>query len=426
MRSTPADHVVEVDEVAGRLRQRLVDERDRADPRHALVERLLGLLRVEPPRLQPQQRRDRLQVVLHAVVDLADDRVLEHEHAVAAAELGDVLHEDEPAFVRPFNRNGTTRRLITSPPISTSVPCGVAVSMADHKTLPPVSSSSCRPTSSRYTPRRRLAAIAFGDAKVMCPASVDDHQSFTDARRLPRFHALVRERALGDHVEEHVAARRVRLLEIAHAASAERHALAEQHGGHAAADPDGDRRAMHAAAVDASGLDLPLRERLHRLRRELGEQRGADVVVRVEGLRSQRADLRERQEVLVGVVRERSEQQDVGEREVGEHLPHRDEPMEVIDLVLGDPAGARAELFEKRRHRVPIVVDGRDRRPWTPVARLPRRASGCRTRGLRWGSWPRGPPARGRPRGLPPGGRPRGLPRGGRPGPARRRGSTRP
>ena len=55
------------------------------------------LRRVEPPALQPQQRRDRLQVVLHPVVDLADRRVLRHEHPVPAAQVGDVAQQDERA-----------------------------------------------------------------------------------------------------------------------------------------------------------------------------------------------------------------------------------------------------------------------------------------------------------------------------------------
>ena len=54
------------------------------------------------PRLQPQQGRHRLQVVLHAVVDLADRRVLGDELALAAAQLGDVAaqqHRTDPLAV---------------------------------------------------------------------------------------------------------------------------------------------------------------------------------------------------------------------------------------------------------------------------------------------------------------------------------------
>ncbi len=52
---------------------------------------------VEPPALQAQQRRDRLQVVLHPVVDLADRRVLAHQQAIALAEVGDVAYEQHAA-----------------------------------------------------------------------------------------------------------------------------------------------------------------------------------------------------------------------------------------------------------------------------------------------------------------------------------------
>ena len=49
----------------------------------------------EPPALQPQQRRDRLQVVLHPVVDLADRGVLREQQPVPAAQLGDVAQQHD-------------------------------------------------------------------------------------------------------------------------------------------------------------------------------------------------------------------------------------------------------------------------------------------------------------------------------------------
>ena len=55
---------------------------------------------LKPPALQPQQRRDRLQVVLHPVVDLADRRVLRQQQPVPAAQLGDVADEHD----RPGHR----------------------------------------------------------------------------------------------------------------------------------------------------------------------------------------------------------------------------------------------------------------------------------------------------------------------------------
>ena len=92
-----ADDLDERDVVAGLPRQRLVDEGDRADPAHRLRHRRLGLRVLQPAGLQAQQRRDRLQVVLHPVVDLADRRVLADQQPVALAQVGDVADEQHAA-----------------------------------------------------------------------------------------------------------------------------------------------------------------------------------------------------------------------------------------------------------------------------------------------------------------------------------------
>ena len=54
-----------------------------------LLERRPGVLR-DPTRLEPEQRGHRLEVVLDAVVDLADRRLLRHELALAPTQLSDV------------------------------------------------------------------------------------------------------------------------------------------------------------------------------------------------------------------------------------------------------------------------------------------------------------------------------------------------
>ena len=51
----------------------------------------------EPAALEAQQRRDRLEVVLHPVVDLADGGVLRQQQPVAAAQLGDVADQHDGA-----------------------------------------------------------------------------------------------------------------------------------------------------------------------------------------------------------------------------------------------------------------------------------------------------------------------------------------
>ena len=67
------------------------------DPPHRLRESLAGLVGVRAARLDAQQRRDRLQVVLDAVVDLADRRVLGDELLLLVADLGDVAAQHDRA-----------------------------------------------------------------------------------------------------------------------------------------------------------------------------------------------------------------------------------------------------------------------------------------------------------------------------------------
>ena len=79
-----------------------------------------------PPGLEAQQRRHRLQVVLHPVVDLADRGVLGDQLAVATAQLGDVAQQDQPADVLAggAQRDGA-RRITVAPGPSSSVSRGL-------------------------------------------------------------------------------------------------------------------------------------------------------------------------------------------------------------------------------------------------------------------------------------------------------------
>ena len=93
----PVGDVVEGDALLDRLAERLVHDRDRADPAYRLLERGLRVGAVHPAGLQPQQRGHGLEVVLHPVVDLADGGVLGDQLAVAAAQVGDVADQDQRA-----------------------------------------------------------------------------------------------------------------------------------------------------------------------------------------------------------------------------------------------------------------------------------------------------------------------------------------
>ena len=92
------DYLVEDDLFAGFAREHLVDHGDRAHPTFRLLERDPRLELVTTSRLEAQQRRDRLQVVLHAVVDLANGRFLVEHHAIELAKVRDVTHQqDDPS-----------------------------------------------------------------------------------------------------------------------------------------------------------------------------------------------------------------------------------------------------------------------------------------------------------------------------------------
>ena len=110
-------------------RQRLVHEGDRADAPHRLLDRRLGLGGLEAPALQPQQRRDRLQVVLHPVVDLADGGVLRQQQPVTTAHLGDVAQQHHRAGdARLASSSGMQRTsTVTCRPRSISSVTGAAM-----------------------------------------------------------------------------------------------------------------------------------------------------------------------------------------------------------------------------------------------------------------------------------------------------------
>ena len=122
----PVRDVVEVHDLIRRVRQRLVHDRDRPDPADRLVQRRPRLGRLQPPGLQPQQRGDGLQVVLHPVVDLPDRGVLGHQLALAAAQFGDVPDQDQGAGPAPADdqrdRAQLDHRAVRRPPRPPAAP----------------------------------------------------------------------------------------------------------------------------------------------------------------------------------------------------------------------------------------------------------------------------------------------------------------
>ena len=97
MRVRSRDDVEEGHVLARLAGEDLVHQGDRPHPADRLLDGGLGLGRLEPAALQAQQRRDRLEVVLHPVVDLPDGGVLGQQQPVAPAQLGDVSQQDDGA-----------------------------------------------------------------------------------------------------------------------------------------------------------------------------------------------------------------------------------------------------------------------------------------------------------------------------------------
>ena len=94
----------EVDSLLVRAGKQIMHDRHGADTLGCLGECSARLGRVAATRLDAQQRGDRLQVVLHAMVDLADRRVLDLDLALAPPRLGEILHEHERPGASPIDR----------------------------------------------------------------------------------------------------------------------------------------------------------------------------------------------------------------------------------------------------------------------------------------------------------------------------------
>ena len=74
-----------------------MDDRDRGDPRHRVVQGDLHLRGGDPTSLHPEQRGHGLQVVLHPVVDLPDGGVLGDQLAFLAAQVAHIAAQHDRA-----------------------------------------------------------------------------------------------------------------------------------------------------------------------------------------------------------------------------------------------------------------------------------------------------------------------------------------
>ena len=145
----------------------------------------------QPAGLQAQQRRDRLQVVLHPVVDLADRGVLAQQQPVALAQLGDVAHQQQPAADRRLRRR--RRRQDRHAPAQQRDVVAL-LELLDHRHpvarrpgAPGRRGSRARRAASRprlaWMPTRCSAELAFGRHVADAAVAVEPHHAVADARR---------------------------------------------------------------------------------------------------------------------------------------------------------------------------------------------------------------------------------------------------
>ena len=91
------NHFIEVDHLVRGLAEAFVDHGDGLHTALRLRKFLLDLLRLGLARLQPEQRRDGLQIVLHPVMDFGDRRVFGLQFNVPTAQLGDITAQHDGA-----------------------------------------------------------------------------------------------------------------------------------------------------------------------------------------------------------------------------------------------------------------------------------------------------------------------------------------
>ena len=74
-----------------------MNSRNRLDSPLGFLECSLNAFQIRTARLKTQQSRNRLQIILHAVVNLANRCVLCHEFLFASTNLGDITRQDDSA-----------------------------------------------------------------------------------------------------------------------------------------------------------------------------------------------------------------------------------------------------------------------------------------------------------------------------------------
>ncbi len=347
-----------------------MDYRDRPDPADRLIQRRAGLGRLQPPGLQPQQRGDGLQVVLHPVVDLPDRRVLGHQLALAVAHLGHVPDQDQGPGPGPADDQRDRTEL-------------------DHRAVHVHLGGPRRPARGHHHQRlvQRLigraqpggdqgqlradqvggqAQAAVGRLRVRAgvadpPGFAEPEQPVTHPRRPDQHGRLAGEgeRPLGHHPGQVIGALQVSELEPAGGAGrTEVGAPCDDgddparpgHGNGLGPDRDAVRPVRVALPPDAPFGAGDVQQTL-----VFGTGHGPDHVILERRGTGRRPHLGQGQPAAV--VADRRPQDQVGEGQVGQQLPVRDQRMQPLHVGVTERGAARSQVVQ-RRHSTIIASVG--------------------------------------------------------------------
>ena len=353
-------HVGHVHRALELLGQGLVDQGDRGDPAHRVLQGGHRLRVVaEPAGLEPEQGGDRLEVVLDPVVDLADGRLAPGDDPVAPAQLGRLpdQHQGPAAAGAPQQRD--------HPDVGDragGVDLGLDRAAAGHR----LGDQDGRPVGERLAERQGIGAHppegrgGVGAGELDPAAGVEHDQAVPDPGRGRRVDGLhERERPDGHHLQQGLGRAQVGRLQPAGGAGRGLGRLDTEHGHDLALMADGHGLDPDRLGVDQDRLKRPLTPALPpgpldiRVPGRLDHL--ADQVDRVEGAGGVGAQLADDAEALAAL--DGQEQQQVGEGEVGDQLPARHQAVEVLDRVVRQPA-------PDRRGNVTHGVSLAAPRPW--------------------------------------------------------------
>ena len=342
-----ACNLVEVDGLVDVLGQGGVDGRDGLDAALGLGESHLDGILAGATRLQAQERGDGLQVVLDAVVDFADRRVLRHEFLLVAMHLGHVAQQDDCAqSLAPVDQGqgaqgngGGARgdfdapggpahdddghRFIDEGPI----PDHVGDFLGEHLALDVVSDAEAS-----------QAGHGVGGGLLDAPVRVEQERAVEDARNAVGGHlggGVVGVFAVRDHLAQRVGGGGGPSFEAEGQARAGQVFFAGDDGDDASVVAHGHAGFHHrvgacpaggGGAHDLAGLDGAMQVDFAG-----GGQSQADDVVEVDGRGGRGAAVGGGDEAAV--VR-RQPQDEVGGCEVGEHLPIGSKQVQPIEVFL--------------------------------------------------------------------------------------------